>query len=202
MQTETERKDGYIRVILTPIAIVSAIMFYIYDTQALTILVINETIIFAELHTPQFLTEDQRIFAGQLLFSMYCATYLCLCAVLLCTKDKRSDAYKPAKGTISTVGISEQLGQLKLSEAGIFLFASSVLIYMAAHLWIITGGLIWLFLLFLTNCIEFIFQFDTPQNTIQNTSQALIYIWLIFPCFVIFLALFNLRAKDKIMINL
>jgi hypothetical protein len=201
-QTKTERKDGYIRVILTPVAIVSAIMFYIYDAEALTILMINETIVFAELHTPWFLTEDQRTFAGQLLFSLYCAAYLCVCIIAICTKDEPVDAYKPSTSPISTIRISNQLGQLKLRETGIFLFGSCAFIYMGAHLWMLTGGLIWLFLLFLTSCIEFIFQFDTPKNTIQNASQALIYIWLILPCFVIFLALFNLRAKDKIVINL
>lgn len=201
MQTETEQKNGYVRVILIPLVIVSAIMLYIYDAESITILLINKTIIFSELNTPWFLTEAQRAFAGQLLFSLYCATYLCVCVIALCTKDEPSDTYKPERG-VSTVSILKRLGQVKLQEVVLFAFGSYMVIFFGLHFLVIIGSLAGLLLLVALSAIELVFQFDTPKDTISDISQALMYIWVISPCFLVFFALFNLRASNKIIIDI
>jgi hypothetical protein len=201
MQTETEQNDGYIRVLLTPIAIVSVIMLSVYDLESLTIPIINRTIVFMELSTLWFLTLEERNLAGQLVFSLLCATYLCACIIALCTKDEPSDTYKPEKGAY-TVSIIKRLGQVKLQEVGLFVFGSYMVIFFGYTFWVIIGSLIGLFLLVALNAIELVFQFDTPKDTTSNISQVLIYIWVISPCFLVFFALFNLRARNKMIIDI
>jgi hypothetical protein len=201
MQTETERNDGYKRLVIIPLALIFMVMFFIYDTEFLPIIIMYETIAFSDLSTPQFLTPEQRNFAGQLLFSVFCSAYICTCIILLCVEEE-SDT-KKAKRAPSTIRLSEQLRQTTLGDAGIFIASSVVIIMLGYFFWVLGSALIGIVLFVILGIIESAFQVEMQSGTIiSNATHTLMYIVLLLICIRIFFSLYELRKINKKIITL